>query len=77
MMTDLLQRTGNNSIGPAGLHGLPVALVIAVDAVNGDQYGIFPDIEAATEWAGKQSLPCVVVYPMIIGEPDFGNAVQQ
>lgn len=60
-----------------GLQGRPVALVIAVDADNGDQYGIFPDLAAAAEWANTQMAPCVVVYPMIIGEPDFGNAVQQ
>ena len=62
---------------PKDLHGRSVALVIAVDVANGDQYGVFPDIEAATAWADKQPLPCVVIHPMIIGEPDFGNAVQQ
>ena len=61
---------------PADLHGRAVALVIAIDPA-GDQYGIFPDIETATAWSDKQPFPCVVVHPMIIGEPGFGNTVQQ
>jgi len=53
-----------------------VALVIAVNEEGGEQYAIFENEISATAWADSRAEPCVIVYPMVIGEPEFGNVVK-
>lgn len=50
-----------------------VALVI-VCGEDGDDYGIFSTLELASAWADTQESACVVVYPYVVDQPEYGSA---
>jgi hypothetical protein len=52
-----------------------VLVIVVTDA--GDEYGIFSDIAKAEAWADGKDDPCVVVNPMVLDDPEFGNVQQQ